>query len=284
MLEPEYQGRQRKDLAQALRDLRQASGLSGQRLAVRCNMSQAKISRIETGKTLPTVIDVERILSGLGVPQEISRDLVALARTANVGYTAWRTYARLGLYQKQAELQALENSSRRMFHFLPAIPTGLLHVPAYATRTLERTLPTAPARDVARAVRARMERQAVLDDRSRHFTFLMTEQAVRWQRASLPVMADQAAHMAEVAEKPNVEIAIIPHSAQVPATPLNIFVIYDDRLVTIELFSGEVVLRDPQDVRYHRDLFDLFLSHALRGADATAFLRRCAAEFMQQRG
>ncbi|MDH6578243.1 helix-turn-helix transcriptional regulator [Kitasatospora sp. MAP5-34] len=283
MLEPEHQGHQRKDLAQALRDLRQASGLSGERLAVRCNMSQAKISRIETGKTLPTVIDVERILAGLEVPEEVLRDLVALARAANVDYTAWWTYARLGLYQKQAELKALEESSRRMRHFLPAIPTGLLHVPAYATRTLSKTLPSAPALDVARAVQARMDRQAVLDDQSRHFTFLMTEQAVRWQRASLPVMAEQAVHMAEVAEKPNVEIAVIPQSVQVPATPMNIFVIYDNRLVTVELFSGEVVLRNPQDVSYHLDLFELFMSHALTGADATDFLRRCANDFMRER-
>ena len=283
MLEPEHQGRQRRNLAQALRDLRQASGLSGQRLAVRCNMSQAKISRIETGKTLPTVIDVERILSGLEVPEEVSSDLLALARAANVDYTAWRTYARIGLAQKQAELKALEESSHRMRHFLPAIPTGLLHVPEYASQTLSKTLATAPARDVPKAVRARMERQAVLDDPSKHFTFLMTEQAVRWQRASLAVMAKQAVHMADVAEKPNVEIAIIPHSARVPATPLNVFVIYDDRLVTVELFSGEVVLRNPQDVSYHLELFELFMSHALRGADATCFLHRCADEFMRQR-
>jgi len=64
---------------------------------------------------------------------------------------------------------------------------------------------------------------------------------------------------------------------------LNVFVIYDDRLVTVELFSGEVVLRNPQDISHHIALFDLFLSHALRGAEATAFLRRCADEFMRVR-
>ncbi|WP_323178618.1 helix-turn-helix transcriptional regulator [Streptomyces sp. NBC_01381] len=58
-IEPETQARERKDLAEALRGLRRASGLSGERLALRCNMSQTKISRIETGRALPTVIDVE---------------------------------------------------------------------------------------------------------------------------------------------------------------------------------------------------------------------------------
>ncbi|MFF9643828.1 helix-turn-helix domain-containing protein [Kitasatospora aureofaciens] len=105
VLEPEHQARQRKDLAEALRDLRKASGLSGERLARRCSMSQSKISRIETGKILPTVLDVELILSAFdGIPQQVERELLELARTANVDYTAWRAYARLGLYHKQAEL------------------------------------------------------------------------------------------------------------------------------------------------------------------------------------
>ncbi|MEK8170541.1 Scr1 family TA system antitoxin-like transcriptional regulator [Streptomyces sp. M19] len=55
-----------------------------------------------------------------------------------------------------------------------------------------------------------MDRQAVLDDASRSFWFLMTEQAVKWQRASAGVMAAQCAHMAEVSRKPNVKIGIVP--------------------------------------------------------------------------
>ncbi|MEU4493108.1 helix-turn-helix transcriptional regulator [Streptomyces sp. NPDC023998] len=282
-IEPEHQARERKDLAEALKDLRLAAGLSGERLAVRCNMSQTKISRIETGRALPSVIDVERILAALGTPQEVTQELLVLARRANVDYASWRTYARVGLYHKQAELRALEQSSRVMRHFLPAAPTGLLHIRDYAEQTLSRTVASEPSRDVSRAVEARMERQAVLDDTSRSFTFLLTEQAVRWRRASSRIMAAQCAHMADVSLKPNVEIAIVPQVVQVPAIPLNIFVIYDDRLVTVELFSGEVVLRDPRDISQHLDLFDLFLSHALTDTAATAFLRDTADEFMQQR-
>lgn len=268
-------------MAEALRDLRRASGLSGERLAVRCNMSQTKISRIETGRALPTVIDVERIVRALSVPDEVADELVRLARRANVDYASWRAYARVGLYHKQAELKALESSSRVMRHFLPAIPTGLLHVREYATETLSPTVDGDPARDVRRAVQARMERQAVLDDTSRSFWFLMTEQAVKWRRAGAEIMAAQCAHMAEVNRKPNVEIGIVPQGVQVAGTPMNIFVVYNDRLVTVELFSGEVVLRDPRDVSQHLNLFELFWSHALTGDDASAFLTGTAEDFMQ---
>ncbi|MFF4404272.1 helix-turn-helix domain-containing protein [Streptomyces sp. NPDC001262] len=280
-IEPDHQARERKDLAQALRGLREASGLSGERLAVRCNMSQTKISRIETGRALPTVIDVQRILTALDVPQDVSDELLKLARRANVDYASWRTYARVGLYRKQAELKALESTSRVMRHFLPAIPTGLLHVRQYAEQTLSRVVRSDPAKDVARAVQARMDRQAILDDRSRTFTFLLTEQAVRWRRADPGVMAAQCMHMAEVSRKPNVEIVVIPQTTQVPCTPMNVFVVYDERLVTVELFSGEVVLRDPRDISYHLDLFELFLDHSLRGTEVTDFLRESGEEFMR---
>ncbi|MER5973073.1 helix-turn-helix transcriptional regulator [Streptomyces sp. NPDC002055] len=282
-IEPETQARERKDLAEALRGLRRASGLSGERLALRCNMSQTKISRIETGRALPTVIDVERILKALAVPDEVADELLRLARRANVDYASWRAYARVGLYHKQAELGALESSSRVMRHFLPAIPTGLLHVRQYAFETLSPTVTGDPARDVARAVQARMDRQAILDDTARSFWFLMTEQAVKWQRASIEAMSAQCSHMAEVNRKPNVEIGIVPQGARVPGTPMNIFVVYDDRLVTVELFSGEVVLRDPRDITQHLGLFELFWSHALTGDDASAFLEGAAGGFMRQR-
>jgi hypothetical protein len=73
-------------------------------------MSQAKISRIETGKVLPTVIDVEQIVRALGVPRPVADELLALARAANVDYASWRAYARLGIWRKQAEIKKLSDS------------------------------------------------------------------------------------------------------------------------------------------------------------------------------
>lgn len=126
-----------------------------------------------------------------------------------------------------------------------------------------------------------MDRQAILDDTSRSFWFLMTEQAVKWRRASTEIMAAQCAHMAEVNRRPNVEIGIVPREVQVAGTPMNIFVVYDDRLVTVELFSGEVVLRDPRDVSQHLHLFELFWSHAITGDEVSHYLNDAAEDFMR---
>jgi transcriptional regulator with XRE-family HTH domain len=49
-------------------------------------MSQSKVSRIENGRLLPSVVDVDRILRALGVDQATSAELLALARVANAEY------------------------------------------------------------------------------------------------------------------------------------------------------------------------------------------------------
>lgn len=280
-IEPDRKGAERVQLARALRELRKAAGLSGERLAVRCAMSQAKISRIETGKILPTVIDVERILSALNVPADVVGGLVSLARQANVDYTSLRAYARIGLWRRQHELQALTESASIVRYFLPAIPTGLLQTREYARHVLTPTVAGRPVRDVERVVAARIGRQTILDEGSRSFRFLLTEQAVRWRRAPIQVLIDQVRHLAAVAEKSSVELAVLPQSVEVPASPLNIFVVYDERLVTIETFSGGITLRDPQEVSYHLNLFDFFHRHALTGSAAREFLHSVADEFMQ---
>lgn len=282
MLEPERQRQERKDLAASLKSLRKAADLSGQRLADRCAISQSKISRIESGQTLPSVIDVQRILSALDVPDEVASELLNLARVANVHYKSWRAYAQIGLWRNQAELKALAESSTVVRQFLPAIPSGLIQSESYAKQVLTPTVPGDVSWNAERAVRARMESQEALRDESRRFVFLMPEHAIRWQRVDQEIMGQQCAHMAEVAQRPNVDIAIIPQTAKVRASPLHVFVVYDDRLVMIELFSGEILLRDPRDVSYHLDLFSFFLDHAITGDDATAFLRSAADEFMRE--
>jgi transcriptional regulator with XRE-family HTH domain len=280
-LEPEQQAEQRATLAQSLRELRRAAGLSGARLAVRCAMSQAKISRIETGKFLPSVVDVEQIIKALDVPAEAAERLLSLARVANVGYTSWRSAARVGSWHRQREIRALQESSAVVRQFLPAIPSGLLQTREYARATLTSNVPGAPERDVEKMIDVRMDGKSLLAESGRTFSFVLTEQAVSWRRAPLEVMVDQIQHMEELASLDTVELAILPKAVEVFLAPLNIFVVYDERLVTVELFSGGVALRDPRDVAYHLELFRFFQDRALRGEEAAGFLRSVATDFKQ---
>jgi hypothetical protein len=92
-------------------------------------MSQSKVSRIETGHLLPSVVDVDRMLQALDVDQATRAELLTLARVANAQYQDVRASVRRGLHHRQRDLAALEKQATQMRHFLPALITGLLQGP-----------------------------------------------------------------------------------------------------------------------------------------------------------
>jgi transcriptional regulator with XRE-family HTH domain len=211
---------------------------------VRCHMSQSKVSRIENGRLLPSVIDVDRILRALGVDQATTTELLALARVANAEYQDVRASVRRGLHHRQRELAALEADATEMRHFLPTLITGLLQIPEYMRAAMD--TPVEPAAgDTATAIALKLER----------------------------VQLDRLVSLSWL---PNIRIGVLPLSARVSDGPYHTFVIYDDHLVTIELFTGQLVLRDPKDVDHYHALASFFGGYALWDDAARSFITKAA--------
>ncbi|MFE3201556.1 helix-turn-helix domain-containing protein [Embleya sp. NPDC059237] len=279
--DPQQAGRDRLRLASALRALRSATGLSGERLAARCGMSQSKISRIETGRTLPTLVDVRHILTALGVDAATAEEIRRLAEIANTEYEDVRTSVRRGLHHRQRELAILEAGADHIRHFLPTMITGLLQTPEYMRRALSPTVdPTAG--DTTKTMVMKLERQSVLHDGEKRFDFLLTESATRWQLCHPSAMALQLDHLVAISRLPRIRLHILPLRQQMNDAPFNTFVIYDSHLVTVELFSGRLILRDPKDIAYHRELFDYFAARSLSGDDARRQIESWSEAFRRQ--
>ena len=259
-----------------MREARRTAGLTGERLAARCGISQSKISKIETGKILASVTDVERILTALGARQDLTDELLALARVANTEFQSTRADMRRGLYRKQRELAALEADAAHIRFFLPTMITGLLQTPEYA-RTSLGVFPG----DHAQAIAKRLDRQGSLYNRAKRFTFLLTEAAVRWQLVEPSIMAVQMGRLASLAELPNIRLGIIPLDTCIPDGPLNTFTVYDDRIATAETFGGVIMMRDPRDVAYHLELFAFFERYAVFGDEVRKLLEQYAHNFRQ---
>lgn len=274
MFEPEELGQRKDELALALRDARKAAGLTGERLAARCGISQSKISKIETGKVLPSAADVERILTALGVSGERSADLMALARLANTEFQGVRASLQRGLHQKQRELAALEADSQHIRFFLPLMITGLLQTPEYARASLANF----PG-DHPQAIAKRLDRQATLYNPAKRFTFVLTEAAVRWQLCEPRVMAVQMGRLASLSELPNIHLGVIPLDRYVPDGPLNTFTVYDERIATAETFGGVIMMRDLRDINYHLELLAFFEGYAVFDDEVRALLGSYAHGF-----
>ncbi|MFD7579024.1 helix-turn-helix domain-containing protein [Kitasatospora sp. NPDC059817] len=262
-LDPDQLGRSKSDLAETLRRLRLEAGLTGDRLSVRCGISQSKISKIETGKLTPGLVDVERILRALGAPAALVREVSSLAHTANTEWQDKRTSWRRGIEKRQAELASLESDATELRYFLPAMITGLLATPEYIRASLSHS----PG-DRTIVVGRKLERQAALYDESKSFTFLLTEQAVKWALLPPQAMAVQIDRLASLAHLPSVRIGVIPYGTLITRGPMNTFTVYDDRLATMESFTGRLAFRDHRDIQRYREIFSIFEESALFGDEA----------------
>ncbi len=258
MRELEALSRHKDGLAVAIRKLRKHAGLTGERLGARCAMSQSKISKIETGRIVPSVLDVERILHALDAPATVTDEVTALARLANTEFQDTRSLLRKGLEKKQYELSSLETATTDFRFFLPAMMGSLISTPDYIRASLAHVRGS-----TEKAVVKKLERQSVLYDTSKSFSFVLTESAVRWPVCEPATLAAQLDHVISLSRLPNFRLGVIPVLAGQLRGPLNTFTVYDEWLVTAETFAGVVVMRDPHDVALHLDLFARFEQAAI---------------------
>ncbi|NEA61204.1 helix-turn-helix transcriptional regulator [Streptomyces sp. SID12488] len=272
--DPEELGQSKTDLADTLKTLRKRVGITQTRLAQRCNMSQTKISNIEGAKLTPSLVDVELILRALDAPPELVAQVVALTRSANTEWQDVWSQRRTGLEKKQNELAGFEQSSTEFRYFLLSMVTGLLATPEYVRASLAHI-----SGDHSKAIAKKLERQSILYDTSKHFTFILTEQAARWPFLPASAMAMQVDRLASISLLPNIRLGIIPLGGHMPVGPLNTFTVYDKRIATVETQTGAMVFRDHRDVRAYLDEFDTYEGYALFGDAARERLSDWAVLF-----
>ncbi|MFE0138008.1 DUF5753 domain-containing protein [Streptomyces sp. NPDC059037] len=200
-------------------------------------------------------------------------------QTHSTGGTEWQdswSLRQAGLDKKQNELAEFERSSTEFRYLLPSMVTGLLATPDYVRASLA-GIPG----DHSKAIVRKLERQAVLHDTSKQFTFILTEQAVRWPYLPPSAMAVQLERLAAVSLLPSVRLGVIPLSGHMPAAPLNTFTVYDTRIATVETSTGVMVFRDHRDVSAYLDEFAKYEGYALFGDEAREQLSSWGQQFFR---
>lgn len=244
-------------------------------------MSAGKLSKIENGRTLPTVQDVDLVLSALGVSEAVKEQFLATARAEATQATAWRLLRRMGPWKHQNTIKAIEANTAVLRLFQGQLIPGLLQTPEYATAVF--SLPPAlPDETRARTVAARLERQATLYEDSRSFRFVICEHVLRWLICEPAVMALQLDRLVSLSRLPNVAIGVVPLTGRMPDFPMTCFSIHDDRLVIVETFHSEITTRDPRDIQTYVDTFERFADVALYGHDMRALVESIRDEFLPQ--
>lgn len=268
----------REQFGNRLRLLREQSRLNGKQFAEALGWAASKVSRIETGRQTATANDVSAWVEAVGGSAELLEDLLTELRSVRFEYATWKRQLRAGTAPRQRASIGLEASATSIRAFQPAMVPGLLQTAEYARQVLSNlvTLHCTP-NDVVEGVRARLQRQEALYDPDKHFRFLLTEAALRYQPGPASTLLGQLDRLLAVAGLETVELAVVPHGVPLPTPPLHGFWIFDDSLVLVETLSAELALRDGEMAVYFR-VFDALWELATHGPDAKALVSRTIRE------
>lgn len=269
------------DLGQALRALRTEKGLLGVELARRVGITQASVSRYESGERLPPPELLEKLLDALGAPKRLKRQLLEQLHSAQVELKNARAIAQRGLGRRQEEIARIEARTKHSRSFQTTLVPGLLQTRDYARKVFEAAIMGARADDVARALAARLDRQAILHDPEKRFGFVIMEAVLLSPRGGIPAMLGQLDRLQAVSEFPNVDLAILPLGVEPPHNPINSFDISDEALVHVETLTEQIAVRDPSDVALYLKAYEAFRAAALSGPEARELLRSVATRLRQ---
>ncbi len=269
----------RQELGAALRRLRKNAGLSGEDMAAELQISQSQVSRVELGQQLAVPAVIDNWARATGAPDAERETLLGLAEAAATETVSWRRAMSRGLVKLQEDSGELEASATTIWNFQTAGIPGLLQVPEYARRVFTAGHPAGQP-DIAAAVAARMNRQAILFDASKHLEFVMTEAAIRWRLGPLSLMRAQVDRIITVSALDNVTIGIIPQPTEADVWHDHGFNILDNRgdngdpVVHVETLTNGLTITDPADVAAYKDAFTRLRQLAVTGDEAQAILRR----------
>ncbi len=266
-------------LGAQLRRLREANRITLEEAGKRIRASHSKISRLETGRVGFKDRDIADLLTLYGVTDEEEREtLRALARRANApGW--WHDYsdvlphwfeAYVGLEEVATQIRAYE------VQFVP----GLLQTEDYARAVTLLGHDGESPRDIERRVRLRMARQAVLDRAEPPNVWAVIDEAVLSRPAGGPgVMQGQLKHLAELSQRPNVTIQVIPVRAGGHAGvsgPFSILRFAEPDLpdvVYLEQLTSALYLDKPEAVDSYLKVLNRLDTQALTPRETTQVLK-----------
>jgi transcriptional regulator with XRE-family HTH domain len=270
----------KRRLGVALKDAREAAGLSLDDAARAIQRSAATLSRLERGRLQrPRLIEVMALLDRYGSASVDNAQREQILRLATqAAEPAWFRSFRdvLGGPMTADDAQRyieFESDASIIRSFEPEAVPGLLQTEGYARAITDVFFPTYSAAERARFVELRLARQQVLDRPGEplHFDVVIGEVALRRRLTTAAVMREQLQALVAHAEgeRPNVTVRVAPVELGHPA-------VYGGSYVVLDLAdpdeNGLVYLegrREPQFIpnddtvdefrRLHRELVDAVL-------------------------
>lgn len=265
--------RARQELGERLRDIRLEAELSGRDLSRAAGWHEAKTSRIELAKQVPSDSDI-RVWCEICREPDLAVDLIAASRAADSMYQEWRRLHRTGMRRLQEARGTLYERTRFFKVYMSTVIPGFLQTPGYAQALMSAiTEFQQTPDDVEQAVAARIKRNRILDSEGHRFVMLLEESVLRYRIGAPDVMSAQLGHLLGCTALPNVRIGIIPLAADARSMwTLEAFTVFDDTRVHVETLTAQVTVTAPGEVIVYLRAFDQLARLAVYGAEAQSLI------------
>jgi transcriptional regulator with XRE-family HTH domain len=263
----------RQALADRLREIRVHAGLTARALAVAANWHHTKVSKVEHGVTSPSATDIERWCALCGVPDQ-TLELIHELQAADSLWLDWRRMERAGLRLAQESVRELYERTK-LFRFYSSV---LIPGPVQTEPYIQALLSAFRDRrglidDVDEAVAERMDRQESLLRGDHRYAIVLEEGTLYYQIGGPKVLAGQLRHLLSVAGLPSMSLGIIPQNVDRSVMwPVEMFFIFDDVQVNVELVSGFLTISQPREIAMYAKGFAQLAEAAVYGAEARALI------------
>lgn len=282
----------RRQLGRYLRKLREDGQITIKAAADALEWSPQKIWRIENGTVAMRSHDVETMCRVYGAPAALTQALTALARETKArGW--WHSYGHS--VPTWFELYVgLESAASRLRHYEPELVPGLVQTKAYTGEVIDANGPNIDPAERERLIAVRLQRQGLLTRRlpePPQLDVILNEGVLRRPIRDRQAMAGQLDHLAQVSERPNVSIRVVPMSAGLhPATTAGAFVILDfpvngsrepePSTVYSEGLTGALYLDKPSEVDAYATVWAGLEAVALDNEQSTVMIKAVAEEYV----
>ena len=261
---------QRRRLRTEIRMARLDKGLTQEQVAKAMDWSLSKMNRIEKAKTNISTNDLRVLLPLYGITDKGRTDyLVGLARSARLpGW--WSPYSEFAP-PRLLELIDYESAAAAISQFETMFVPGVLQTEEYASAILQAFYDEKPtAERVAALVELRTKRrELVSSENAPEFSFILDESVVHRVVGSRAVTGRQFMHLAEVAERSNVTVQIVPFTAGLHPGMTNSFEVVqfadtpEENIVFLEGPRDDSIVDDAEEVRDQLESFGRVAALAL---------------------
>lgn len=274
---------QRRRLGIALRRAREAADLTQDEAASAIDAASSKVSRIELGQSGLKLTDLGALIQCYGVPAteaERMRDLARAGRKRG----RWSAFRNVTPNWFRDYLD-LEDDASQIRWYQPEVLPGVLQTEAYIRAVFTTGGPRSADDEIERLVRMRLDRQAVLERADATLHFILSESALCRAVGSPTLMAKQLRHIADLSDRANVDVQVLPFDAQTYSPAAFQFVLLQFEhdastdVVYLEDYTDATLLDDQEPVRAYNALWNRLSAAALGQVESQELLYEIADEY-----